>query len=129
MIPTKILIADDDPLMRTLIAVSVSGMEGTDTVEAADGAEALAVFERESFDLVITDWDMPGTSGLDVLKTIRAKGSEVPVIMVTATAEKEMVVEALVAGASDYIIKPFESAVLWGKLKKFCRRLACDATP
>ena len=95
--PTRVLIADDDRLMRTLISVSVSGLKGMEVVEAADGDETMALFEREQFDLVITDWDMPGLTGLEVLKAIRAKGSKVPVIMVTATAEKEMVVEALQA--------------------------------
>jgi len=113
----RVLVADDDPLMRTLIVVSLgSALEAT---EAADGDEALTQLEQNRFDLAIIDWDMPGTNGLDVIKTIRANGSQVPIIMVTAKAEREQVVQALRAGVSDYLIKPFDSSVLREKLDKF----------
>ena len=114
----RILVADDDPLMRTLITVSLSGV--SETVEAADGDEALGLLEQSEFDLVLLDWDMPGTSGLDVLKTIRAQSSAVPVVMVTVKNERGQILEAIHAGASDYLIKPFESNALRGKLAKLC---------
>ena len=112
----RILVADDDPLMRTFIVVSI-GSAG-ETTEAVDGDEALTLLEQDSFDLALIDWDMPGRNGLDVIRTIRAKGSQVPIIMVTGKAEREQVVQALEAGVSDYLIKPFESSALRKKLDK-----------
>ena len=113
----RVLVADDDPLMRTFIVVSIGS--AAEVTEAVDGDEALKLLEQHSFDLAIIDWDMPGTNGLDVIRTIRAKGSQVPIVMVTAKAEREQVVQALQAGVSDYLIKPFESSVLRQKLNKF----------
>jgi len=114
----KVLVADDDRLMRTFIAVSLAGFDDAEVTETADGDEALALLERDDFDLVLLDWDMPGKNGLEIIKTIRAQGSHVPVIMVTAHAERDQVVAALESGISDYLIKPFRSETLWKKLTK-----------
>jgi two-component system chemotaxis response regulator CheY len=115
----KVLLADDDPLCRTLVKVSLKGIEGTDVKEAEDGDQALRLLRGSSFDLVILDWQMPGKDGLEIVKSLRAMGSRVPVLMVTAEAAKDRVVEAIRAGVSDYLIKPFETTALWAKLTKF----------
>jgi two-component system, chemotaxis family, chemotaxis protein CheY len=115
----RILVVDDDDLTRALLIVAL-GAEGLkNTVAATDGEEALAIFERERLDLMLVDWHMPGISGLDLLKTVRNRGSLVPFVLVTAEASREQVIEALRAGASDYIIKPFDTKTFVAKLQKY----------
>ena len=92
-------------------------------LEACDGEEALSLFEQEEFDLVVIDWEMPGRSGVEVIREIRAKGCQVPIIMVTVRTEKEAVLEAIQAGASDFLAKPFKADVLRDKLKRFCQHV------
>lgn len=118
----RILVADDDPLMRTLVAITLSS-EG-EVVEAGDGNEALHLLREGRFDLLLLDWDMPGVSGLDVLKTMRRQGCDTLTIMVTGKNEREHVIRAVQAGVSDYLIKPFESDVLYGKVKKVCESIS-----
>ena len=123
----SILVADDDALMRTFIALSLRDLART--IEVADGDEALAALDQQEFDLAIIDWDMPGTDGLEIVEIIRAAGSRLPVLMVTAEAEREQVVRALKAGVSDYLIKPFESGVLRTRLIKLCPQMQIDSLP
>src|SRR5262249_15046329 len=87
-------------------------------VEAEDGAEALSLLQREKVDFVISDWNMPNMSGLDLLKAIRADDNlkPLPVLLVTAEALKENVVEALKAGVNNYVIKPFTAETLKEKI-------------
>ncbi len=118
----SILVADDDPLIRTLIAVSVADM--AETTQAGDGDEALNLFEQGKFDLAMIDRDMPGRNGLEVIQAIRSTCSEIPIIMVTAEARREQVLQAIQAGASDYVLKPCNGDVLREKLKKFCSKAA-----
>jgi len=113
----RILIADDDPLIRTLISVSLSGQ--AEVVEVEDGDDALALLEDGEFDLILLDWDMPKMNGLRVLKAIRASGSDVPVIMVTGEAERKQVVAAVQSGVSDYVVKPFDMDIVREKVGKF----------
>lgn len=115
----KALVADDDDLMRAFIRLALGALDITDVEEAADGDEALRLFQQQPFDLLLLDWHMPGRSGLEVIRAVRASGCPVPAIMVTAEAERELVLTAIEAGASDYIIKPFEPALLWTKLQKY----------
>jgi two-component system chemotaxis response regulator CheY len=112
-----VLVADDSGVIRKIIVRALNSLGVKDVVEAADGDEAIAKFGSASFDLVLTDWNMPGKSGLDVLKAI-------PVIMVTTEAEKSRVMEAIQAGVSDYLTKPFEAADLQAKIDKF---VSCNA--
>ena len=112
----NILVADDDPLMRTLITISLRDM--ADTTQAADGNQALALLGQDEFDLAIIDWDMPGTDGLDVVKTLRGRGSQLPIIMVTAEAKRRQVIRAIRAGVTDYLRKPFDGGTLRAKVKK-----------
>ncbi len=116
----NVLIADDDKAIRTLLLKGLEAMDVENTTEAADGDEALAVFQQNDFDLVLLDWDMPGKTGLEVLQAIRAEDPQTPVIMVTGETKRERVLEAANAGATDYVIKPFDLATLKKKLAEHC---------
>lgn len=120
----KVLVADDSATMRKIIIRALAGAGVTDVVEAPDGSEAVARFEEGGFDLVLTDWNMPGKTGLDVLKAIRGSGSKTPVILITTEGEKSRVLEAVQNGVSDYVVKPFDAAVLQGKLEKHLGSIA-----
>ena len=115
---TRVLVADDSSTMRKIILRSLQAVGVTDVAEAADGAEAVALFTPGKFDMVLTDWNMPGMTGLEVLKSIRAQDKEIPVIMVTTEAEKSRVLEAIQAGVTDYLVKPFTADTLREKLEK-----------
>ena len=118
---TRVLVADDSKLIRMLIVKVLRDLEVEEVVQAADGIEAMEAFQQNEFDLVVLDWQMPGKCGLEVIEEIRATGSEVPILMVTATALKtEHIVDAVETGASDYLLKPFEIDVLREKLGKYC---------
>ncbi len=120
---TRVLVADDSNVIRAIIGDMLRDIGVKDIVEAADGNEAVQAFLQYEFDLIVLDWQMPGMCGLEVIEAIRATGSDVPIIMVTATGTKpEHVVDAVEAGANDYLLKPFDPAVLRGKLRKYCRQ-------
>lgn len=115
----KVLVADDSGIMRKIIIRSLNSVGVTDVVEAADGAEAIVAFKANPIDLILTDWNMPNVSGLELVQQIRALGSSVPIIMVTTEAQKGQVIAAIEAGVNDYLTKPFESDDLRAKLDKF----------
>ena len=115
----KTLVVDDSGVMRKIIIRGLNGCGITDIVEAADGQKGFEAFQAEPFDLVLTDWNMPEMSGLDLLKAVRGTGASVPVIMITTEAEKAKVIEAIQAGVTDYLSKPFEQAELQAKLDKY----------
>jgi two-component system, chemotaxis family, chemotaxis protein CheY len=116
----RVLLADDSGTMRTIIRRSLESLGVTGAVEAADGLQAIELFKAgNGFDLVLTDWNMPGKSGLEVVREIRAFDSRVPIVMVTTEAEKSRVLEAIQAGVSDYLIKPFTTELLRTKLEQF----------
>lgn len=115
---TRVLVADDSSTMRKIILRSLQAVGVTEVTEAADGAEALSLFKPGAFDLVLTDWNMPGMTGLEVLQGIRTQDTAIPVIMVTTEAEKNRVMEAIQAGVSDYLVKPFTADTLREKLEK-----------
>ena len=115
---TRVLVADDSSTMRKIILRSLQAVGVTEVAEAADGAEAVALFAPGKFDLVLTDWNMPGMTGLEVLKKIREQDKAIPVIMVTTEAEKSRVLEAIQAGVTDYLVKPFTPDTLREKLEK-----------
>lgn len=114
----KVLVADDSGTMRKIIIRSLNALGVTDITEAGDGEQAIAAFDQQSFDLVLTDWNMPNKNGLQVIEAIRAKGSQVPILMITTETEKRNVLEAIRAGVSDYLVKPFETDTLRGKLDR-----------
>ncbi len=114
----RVLVADDSSTMRKIILRSLQAVGVTETVEAADGAEAIALFQPGKFDLVLTDWNMPAKTGLEVVQEIRSQDPKVPIIMVTTEAEKGRVMQAIQAGVSDYLVKPFTADTLREKLEK-----------
>jgi two-component system, chemotaxis family, chemotaxis protein CheY len=115
----KCLVADDSGVMRKIIIRALNSCGVKDIVEASDGVEALARFSEQSFDLVMTDWNMPNKNGLELVQALRASGSKVPILMVTTEAEMGRVKEAIQAGVNDYLAKPFENEVLKEKIDKF----------
>jgi two-component system chemotaxis response regulator CheY len=115
---TRVLVADDSSTMRKIILRSLQAVGVTEATEAADGAEAVATFKPGQFDLVLTDWNMPGKTGLEVVQEIRVQDANVPIIMVTTEAEKGRVMQAIQAGVSDYLVKPFTADTLREKLQK-----------
>jgi two-component system, chemotaxis family, chemotaxis protein CheY len=115
----KVLVADDSGIMRKIIIRSLNACGVSDIVEAGDGKQGLAAFNAEPIDVVLTDWNMPEMDGLDFLKAIRASGSEVPVIMITTEGDKASVIQAIQAGVTDYLCKPFEQEELRDKLEKY----------
>jgi two-component system chemotaxis response regulator CheY len=120
----RVLIADDSNTMRKIILRNLQAVGVSSAVEVADGNEAVQVFIPGHFDLVLTDWNMPGKSGLDVVREIRAKDAKVPIIMITTEGEKERVVQAIQAGVSDYLVKPFTPDTIREKLDKHIAAMA-----
>jgi len=114
----RVLVADDSGTMRKIILRSLSAVGIPSAVEAADGNEAVQIFIPGHFDLVLTDWNMPGKTGLEVTQEIRAQDPKVPIIMITTEAEKQRVVAAIQAGVTDYLVKPFTPDMLQEKLEK-----------
>ncbi|MHB8736903.1 MAG: response regulator [Terriglobales bacterium] len=114
----RVLVVDDSITMRKLVLRSLGAWGAHAAVEAADGAEAIARFKPGEFDLVLTDWNMPGKSGLDVVQEIHGQDANVKIIMVTAEAEKDRVRAALAAGACDYLVKPITADALRETLEK-----------
>ncbi len=114
----KVLVADDSGVMRKIIIRVLKSIGVEDIVEAVDGEDALAKFAPGEFQLVLTDWNMPCKTGLDVIKGVREVDKDVCLIMITTEAEKRRVLEAIQAGVSDYLAKPFEADTLREKLEK-----------
>lgn len=114
----RVLVADDSSTMRKIILRSLQAVGVSTAVEAADGNEAISLFNPGEFDMVLTDWNMPGKSGLEVVQDIRARDPKVPIIMITTEAEKGRVIQAIQAGVSDYLVKPFTADTLREKLEK-----------
>ena len=115
---TRVLVADDSSTMRKIILRSLQAVGVDEVTEAADGSEAVAIFKPGDFDMILTDWNMPGKTGLEVVEEIRAKDADIPIIMVTTEAEKGRVMQAIQAGVSDYLVKPFTADTLREKLEK-----------
>jgi two-component system, chemotaxis family, chemotaxis protein CheY len=122
----KILIVDDFSTMRRIIKNLLRDLGFNNTQEADDGNSALPVLQSGNFDFLITDWNMPGMTGIDLLKAVRAdaKLASLPVLMVTAEAKKDQIVEAAQAGVNGYIVKPFTAVTLKEKIDKIFERLA-----
>jgi len=121
----KFLVVDDFSTMRRIVRNLLKELGYTNTEEAEDGAAALNLLRSTKFDFVVSDWNMPNMTGLELLKSIRADESlkTLPVLMITAEARKENIIEAAHAGASGYIVKPFTAATLDEKLSKIFKTL------
>jgi two-component system chemotaxis response regulator CheY len=114
----RVLVADDSSTMRKILIRSLNTVGVPSAVEAANGDEALEAFKPGDFDLVLTDWNMPGKNGLEVIQEIRRQDAEVRIIMVTTETDKSRVMQAIAAGVSDYLVKPFTADTLREKLVK-----------
>ena len=121
----KILVVDDFSTMRRIIKNLLKDLGFPNIQEADDGNTALPMLQQGDFDFVITDWNMPGMQGIDLLRAIRADANlkHLPVLMVTAEAKKEQIVAAAQAGVNGYVIKPFTAGTLKEKLAKIFERL------
>ncbi len=125
----RILIVDDFSTMRRIVKNLLNDLGYTNTAEADDGTTALTALHQSHFDFVVTDWNMPGMTGIDLLKAIRAddKLKHLPVLMVTAEAKREQIIDAAQAGVNGYIIKPFTAQTLEEKLAKIFERFGATA--
>ncbi|HIC46634.1 MAG: chemotaxis response regulator CheY [Pseudomonadota bacterium] len=121
----KILIVDDFSTMRRIIKNLLRDLGFNNTQEADDGLTALPILQAGGIDFLVTDWNMPGMQGIDLLKTVRAdeKLSSLPVLMVTAETKREQIIEAAQAGVNGYIVKPFTAATLKEKIEKIFERI------
>ena len=121
----KILVVDDFSTMRRIIKNLLRDLGFNNTQEADDGSTALPMLQKGDFDFVVTDWNMPGMQGIDLLKAIRADDDlkHLPVLMVTAEAKREQIIAAAQAGVNGYVVKSFTAATLKEKLDKIFERL------
>lgn len=119
----KVLVVDDFATMRRIIKNVLKQIGFTQILEADDGTTALGVLKENKIDLIISDWNMPQMSGLDFLKTVRNGEStrDIPFVMVTAEAQKDNVLQAVQAGVSNYIVKPFTADAVKEKLNQVFR--------
>jgi two-component system chemotaxis response regulator CheY len=116
----KFLVVDDFSTMRRIVRNLLKELGFTNVQEAEDGVDALSKLRGGDFDFVVSDWNMPNMTGIDLLRAIRADATlkHLPVLMVTAEAKRENIIEAAQAGASGYVVKPFTAGTLDEKLKK-----------
>jgi two-component system chemotaxis response regulator CheY len=116
----KILVVDDMSTMRRIVKNIMKQLGFANVEEAENGQEALAKLRAETFGFIISDWNMPVMTGIDLLRAVRSddKLKAIPLLMVTAEAQKENLVEAIQAGVSNYIVKPFTAEVLQEKMNK-----------
>lgn len=116
----KVLVVDDFATMRRIVRNILKQIGFTNIIEADDGKSALKELKNEKIDLILCDWNMPEMPGIELLKTVRSddelKG--IPFVMVTAEAQKDNIVEAVKAGVSNYIVKPFTAETITEKLNK-----------
>ncbi|MEE8058880.1 MAG: chemotaxis response regulator CheY [Pseudomonadales bacterium] len=121
----KILIVDDFSTMRRIIKNLLRDLGFSNTAEADDGVTALPMLQNGNIDFLVTDWNMPGMTGIDLLKAVRADDrlKDMPILMVTAEAKRDQIVEAAQAGVNGYVVKPFTAAVLKEKIEKIFERV------
>ncbi len=117
----RILVVEDERDVRELMLLHLK-REGYDVFAAEEGEEAFRKLSSENFDLVLLDWMLPGISGLEICKRLRARSHEIPVLMVTARADSADIVLGLEMGADDYITKPFDIPVLLARVHALSRR-------
>ena len=121
----KILIVDDFSTMRRIIKNLLRDLGFTNTSEADDGLTALPMLQSGAFDFLVTDWNVPGMTGIDLLRQVRADDrlKSLPVLMVTAEAKREQIIEAAQAGVNGYVVKPFTAQALKDKIDKIFERV------
>lgn len=125
----RILVVDDFSTMRRIIRNLLRELGFQNIQEADDGNTAWPMLQRGEFDFLVTDWNMPGMAGIDLLKNVRADATlrSLPVLMVTAEAKREQIVEAAQAGVNGYIVKPFTAETLREKLERIFARIEATA--
>lgn len=121
----KILIVDDFSTMRRIIKNLLRDLGFNNTMEADDGSTALPMLQNGTFDFLITDWNMPNMEGIALLRAVRADEhlKSLPVLMVTAEAKRDQIIEAAQAGVNGYIVKPFTAETLQEKIDKIFERI------
>ncbi|RAU16556.1 chemotaxis protein CheY [Nitrincola tibetensis] len=122
----KILVVDDFSTMRRIIKNLLRDLGFTNVDEADDGRTALPILKQGRIEFLITDWNMPGMTGIDLLKEVRSDPelAHIPVLMVTAEAKREQIIAAAQAGVNGYVIKPFTAVVLKEKIEKIFERIS-----
>jgi two-component system chemotaxis response regulator CheY len=121
----KILVVDDFSTMRRIIKNLLRDLGFNNVVEADDGKTALPILQQGGIQFLVTDWNMPGMTGIDLVKVVRADPNlkSIPILMVTAEAKREQIIAAAQAGVNGYVVKPFTAAVLKEKLEKIFQRI------
>jgi len=115
-----VLIVDDFATMRRILKNILRQIGFTNIYEADDGKSALNMLKKQKFDLILCDWNMPEMSGLELLNKVRSDNElkDMPFVMVTAEAQKNNIIQAVQAGVSNYVVKPFTAETINGKLEK-----------
>ena len=121
----KILVVDDFSTMRRIVKNLLGDLGFKNLEEADDGNTALPKLQSGNFDFLVTDWNMPGMTGIELLKHVRAdaKLASLPVLMVTAESKREQIIEAAQAGVNGYVVKPFTAGTLEEKISKIFERI------
>lgn len=116
----RLLVVDDSSTMRRILRNNLKSLGYENTIEAENGEGALARLQSEKVDLVITGWNMPVMSGLELVTAMRGNPTlkQTPVLMVTTVAEKDEIVKAMQAGVTNYVVKPFDAATLKNKIDR-----------
>ena len=124
----KILVVDDFSTMRRIIKNLLRDLGYTNTSDADDGSTALPMLQAGSYEFLVTDWNMPGMTGIELLKAVRANPdlASLPVLMVTAEQKREQIIEAAQAGVNGYIVKPFTAVTLKEKIDKIFERIESE---
>ncbi len=129
----RILLVEDEADIRDLLKLQLE-RDGHEVQEASDGESAFRLIGEQAFDLLVLDWMLPGASGLDLARAIRARSSgptdsQVPILMLTARAEPSDIITGLESGADDYVTKPFEVSVFRARVRALLRRVRGEAKP
>jgi two-component system, chemotaxis family, chemotaxis protein CheY len=125
----RILVVDDFSTMRRIVKNLLKELGMTNVAEADDGKTALPMLQKGGFDFLISDWNMPGMTGIDLLRAVRAdaKLSSLPVLLITAEQKREQIIMAAEAGVNGYIVKPFPAGVLKEKIDRIFERIEKQA--
>jgi len=129
MANTKFLVVDDSLTMRRIVINTLKSIGFDNIIEAADGKDAVAKLLSEGADFLITDWNMPEMSGLDLTKWVRANQQfgEIPILMITTRGNKEDVIEAMKMRVNNYIVKPFTAPGLKEKIDQILKTVGTGA--
>ena len=122
----RFLVVDDFSTMRRIVRNLLKELGFTNVDEAEDGQVALHKLKTQHFDFIVSDWNMPNMTGIELLKAVRADAQikGIPFMMITAEAKRENIIEAAMAGASGYIVKPFTAATLEEKINKIFQAMS-----